>query len=64
MTDLQDYRARMQDENQEHDVALRKMKDENEAMKAMLREWAEPPHAYGKKRELLDRTLLLVEGWE
>jgi len=64
VTDLQDYVARMWDENEDHEAAVNKMMNENEMMKGWLREFVTPPMSYGKKKELVEVVTLYVEGWE
>lgn len=43
---------------------IAQMIEENETLRSMLREFVTPPLSYGKKKELVERTRLLIEGWE
>lgn len=38
--------------------------EEIATLRSLLSEWIEKPHSYGQKKELLERTALIVEGWE
>lgn len=57
MSDLAAYKEQMQSVNESANERAARME-------AMLREWITPPLAYRGKKDLLERTRLLIEGWE
>jgi hypothetical protein len=54
----------MQSRNSENQYALMALVEENHELRLLLTEWVTAPLSYGKKRDLLERTRLLVEGWK
>jgi len=63
MTDYEDYVSQHQAANADREAAVKRIAGENEAMREMLREFVTPPLAYARKRELVERVTLFLEGW-
>jgi hypothetical protein len=63
VTDYASYAAQHQAANRERDAAVKRIAGENEVMREMLRGFVTPPLAYARKRELVERVTLFLEGW-
>lgn len=64
MSEHQHYVWEMQAQTAKETAETERKLEEHTVMFEMLKEWSAKPHAYSAKKELLERTLLFVEGWQ